>query len=40
LLVSGAPEDTHEFDATLLKPFTSAGLRETVSRLLATPARS
>jgi PAS domain S-box-containing protein len=40
LLVSGAPEDTHEFDATLLKPFTRAGLNETVSRLLASPARA
>jgi PAS domain S-box-containing protein len=37
LLVSGAPEDTHEFDATLNKPFTSESLLAAVKKLLPPP---
>jgi PAS domain S-box-containing protein len=36
LLVSGAPEDSSEFDATLHKPFTREALLSTVKRLLPT----
>jgi PAS domain S-box-containing protein len=34
LLVSGAPEDTHEFDATVNKPFTRDSLLAAVRKLL------
>jgi PAS domain S-box-containing protein len=37
LLVSGAPEDTHEFDATLHKPFTRESLLAAVKKLLPPP---
>ena len=38
LLVSGAQEDTHEFDAVLPKPFTREALLKVVKRLLTPPA--
>jgi len=39
LLVSGAPEDTDEFDATLNKPFTRESLLAAVRRLLTVNTR-
>jgi two-component system cell cycle sensor histidine kinase/response regulator CckA len=40
LLVSGAPEDIHEFDATLHKPFTRESLLAAVKRLVNTRERA